>query len=145
MSLNVRIGNLITDFQSRADRQFNYKISESRGQAPKASIGPFDDVTAYMSTIPRGVFKDLDAYLEPQNVIPITPISIESVTPPPFQIFSPHLGADRHQSAILINCTRHAYNRCGKSYFNPVTQQTSKRTTKVNAKIETDKVRIGKK
>jgi hypothetical protein len=52
-----------------------------------------------MSTIPRGVFK---AHLEHQNVIPITPFSIESVTPPPFQILSPHLGADRHNQRFLL-------------------------------------------
>jgi hypothetical protein len=66
-------------------------------------IGPFDDVTAYMSTIPRGVFKDLNAHLEHQNVIPITPFSIESVTPSPVpDILSPHLGADRHNQRFLL-------------------------------------------
>jgi hypothetical protein len=44
----------------------------------------------------------LDAYLEPHNVIPITPVPIERVTPPPFQILSPHLGADRHNQPFLL-------------------------------------------
>jgi hypothetical protein len=52
-----------------------------------------------MSTIP--IFKELDVYLEPLNVILITPFSIESVTRPPFQILSPHLGADRQKINIF--------------------------------------------
>jgi hypothetical protein len=44
----------------------------------------------------------LDAYLEPHNVLPITPFPIESVAPPPFLIKSPHLGADRRDQHFLI-------------------------------------------
>jgi hypothetical protein len=46
--------------------------------------------------------KYLDAYLEPHNVLPITPFPIESATPPPFQIKSPHLGADRRFSIFFL-------------------------------------------
>jgi hypothetical protein len=98
-----------------------------------------------MSKIP--ICKDLDAYLEfhlePHNVIPITPFSIESVIRPPFQIFSPHLGADRHNQPLFIHCQRHADSRCGQSLLNPATQRTCKRTTNINYKTETDTVRIG--
>jgi hypothetical protein len=46
--------------------------------------------------------KYLDAYLEPHNVLPITPFPIESVTPPPFQIKSPHLDADRRNQHFFF-------------------------------------------
>jgi hypothetical protein len=77
--------------------------------------------------------KYLDAYLEPHNVLPITIFPIESVTPPPFQIKSPHLGADR-RNQHFFNCQRPANSWCGQSLLNSVTQRTSKRTTKINFK-----------
>jgi hypothetical protein len=47
-------------------------------------------------------FKYLDAYLEHHNVLSITPFPIESVTPPPFQIKSPHWGADRRNQHFFL-------------------------------------------
>jgi hypothetical protein len=82
MRLSVRIGKLITNFQNRADKRQKLKLS-------------------LMSTIPRGVYKYLEAYIEPHSVIPITPFPIESVTPLPFQILSPHLGADRYNQPFF--------------------------------------------